>query len=164
MDRLEAWMLPIPDLTFDDVWRFNLNVDKSGDCWIWEAKQNGDGYGLIKIKGKVYLTHRVAWRIFHKEDPGAVRLLHSCNNPSCVNPVHLRKGSQAENNAQAFADGRKSCDGVLNPSAKLRKCDVLLIREMHTNGIPQREIRKRFNWVSKSTIKSVIARDSWRSV
>jgi len=34
-------------------------------------------------------------------------VMHSCDNPPCVNPMHLRVGTQSENIIEAFIKGRK---------------------------------------------------------
>jgi hypothetical protein len=48
------------------------------------------------------LAHRVSWIIHYGEIPegegahGTV-VMHTCDNPGCVNPKHLRLGAQADN-------------------------------------------------------------------
>jgi len=160
MDGTESRLRPIPNLTIDDIWRFNLRVDKTGDCWIWEGSCI-DGYGCFEIAKGVYLTHRVAWKIFHKEDPGPSRLLHSCNNTRCVNPAHLRRGTHSENMLQGFAEGRKFSKGTSHSRVRLREGDVVKIRKLYAQGMKQCEIYKQFNWVSLSTIGDVVNRRSW---
>lgn len=50
---------------------------------------------------------------------GPAHLMHSCDNPRCVNPDHLREGSHAENMADMSA--KKRCAGQINaPSARFR--------------------------------------------
>jgi hypothetical protein len=101
---------------FDEAWleRYWAKVDKSAGpdgCWIWTAAKNSDGYGSVqKPKGKgVTGTHRLAilisGRVFTKEESYA---LHSCHNPSCVNPAHLRTGSQKDNVKDCVEAGRRN--------------------------------------------------------
>jgi hypothetical protein len=84
-------------------------------CWIWIGKMRGS-YGAITLryksgprKGKVYnfTAHRLSVREFQgrRVTPKSV-VLHRCNNPSCIAPLHLKLGRQAENVQQCVAQGR----------------------------------------------------------
>lgn len=53
------------------------------------------------------LAHRVSYELHHGPIPQGALILHSCDNPGCVNPAHLRAGTQSENILEAFAKGRK---------------------------------------------------------
>jgi hypothetical protein len=39
--------------------------------------------------------------------PDGLFVLHGCDNPPCVNIVHLRLGTQSENIKESYAKGRK---------------------------------------------------------
>ena len=41
-------------------------------------------------------------------------ICHSCNNPSCVNPLHLYSGTQFNNMRQAFNEGRLRVNKLMN--------------------------------------------------
>ncbi len=56
-----------------------------------------DGYGRCAYRGKRHLAHRLAYELAHGNPPGAALVLHSCDNPPCCNPAHLRPGTDAEN-------------------------------------------------------------------
>jgi len=77
--------------------RFMDKVFKRSDgCWTWIAYTNKDGYGQFIIKNKVIPSHR--WIYEYYNGPlGDLKCRHKCNNPSCVNPDHLEKGTQFEN-------------------------------------------------------------------
>lgn len=74
------------------------------DCVIWPGCKDQDGYGHVRIDGKMQRAHRVALerRLGRKLAPGECAL-HVCHNPPCVNAEHLRPGTVAENNAEARA-------------------------------------------------------------
>lgn len=98
-----------------------VEVDPATDCWNWLGKLNAKGYGRIAggidgvryaPKGQTILAHRASWIIHFGPIPdsdsahGTV-IMHRCDNPRCVNPLHLVLGTQAENVADMIAKGRK---------------------------------------------------------
>lgn len=76
-------------------WRF---VDKvSSDCWEWTGAIKGSGYGYIRNEGRIDRAHRVAWELEYGPIPEGKWVLHTCDNPRCVNPGHLYLGDRAQN-------------------------------------------------------------------
>ena len=73
------------------------NSETEGTCWIWKKCRNADGYGIISYKGKRKGAHRVSYEVFKKEITEKIQVLHTCDNPSCVNPDHLWTGTQSDN-------------------------------------------------------------------
>lgn len=74
---------------------------------------NKDGYGSIQETGKDfkrhYLAHRVAFMVYHNvEIPEGKIVLHSCDNPSCVNPFHLSIGTHYDNVQDKVKKGRQA--------------------------------------------------------
>lgn len=92
----------------DTIKRFLEKTTITDGCWIWNGAKN-NGYGVISVDGKRRLAHRLALQIACQEidiigmdKPPAGRLayncvLHSCDTPSCVNPMHLRIGTSGDN-------------------------------------------------------------------
>lgn len=79
----------------------------SSGCWEWAGFTHGRmGYGCIKIKGRKRAAHRIAYEALVGPIPEGLKLLHTCDNPLCCNPEHLRPGTQTENVADAIAKGR----------------------------------------------------------
>lgn len=83
-------------------WKF---VDKSGDCWIWTGTKSC-GYGMFWDGESHVRATRFVYRITKGPlEPGKV-IMHSCDNPACVNPSHLTQGTYQENLLDASRKGR----------------------------------------------------------
>jgi hypothetical protein len=96
--------------------RFWEKVEKGSECWEWQGYRMPNGYGQIgsggdaNRDGRNLLAHRVSWELHHGESvpEGKVVRHYVCDNPRCVNPAHLRLGTQADNIADMKAKGRGS--------------------------------------------------------
>jgi len=71
-----------------------VNKDSEDKCWNFTGGNTNGGYGIFRGKG----AHRYSWELFHKTKiPYGKFVLHTCDNPSCVNPKHLYIGTQQDN-------------------------------------------------------------------
>lgn len=90
--------------------RFWSKVDIKGpdECWTWTANTHRQGYGFFKFtKAQNRLAHRVAYELAYGVPlVPAQKILHKCDNPCCVNPVHLMLGTQRDNVLDMIAKGR----------------------------------------------------------
>jgi hypothetical protein len=94
-------------LTARQLANFWAKVKKTRKCWIWTGFTNPTGYGSLSINGKVIRAHRISWMLANGKQliPGEC-VCHSCDNPSCVNPMHLWVGDHKTNMADCLAKGR----------------------------------------------------------
>lgn len=85
-----------------------VDLDPS-DCWEWPYAFGGRYPQMWdKRMGKNrYVSHVVLEKSGRpRPEPPNHYSLHSCDNPSCVNPAHLRWGSQKDNGEDMALRGR----------------------------------------------------------
>ncbi|NDC95747.1 HNH endonuclease [bacterium] len=87
---------------------FFSKVLKTESCWIWTGFRFPFGYGNFYIgKNKNISTHRYSYELHKGEIPEGMVVMHTCDNPPCVNPEHLVLGTQGDNLRDMMAKGRK---------------------------------------------------------
>ena len=81
-----------------------------GPCWILMASKRNKGYGAFcYIRDGVIVhgrSHRYIWEMSYGPIPVGLCVLHACDTPACVNPLHLWLGTKADNNADMIRKGR----------------------------------------------------------
>jgi len=88
--------------------RFWEKVNMTLFCWEWTGAKQSEGYGVVKVSGTAHLAHRVSYVMHHGELKDREVVLHSCDNPLCIHPDHLSKGSQLQNMQDMIRKGRKA--------------------------------------------------------
>lgn len=142
---------------------------KIGDCIEWRGTVNNKGYGLIGTGSRtdgsrrLILVHRAAWELKNgRQLNKGEALLHTCDNPRCVNAEHLKLGTQLENIKDCVAKGRHA-KGSVNGHAKLSEIDIPKIFELFNQGKSSDQIGEFFG-VSRTAINHVRAGRTWRHV
>lgn len=112
----------------NDKFRAKIEASAGPDgCHVWLGTKNKGGYGMISLGGKTVLAHRLAHALA-TGDMTAEVVMHSCDNPSCVRPDHLKSGTYMENTADMRAKGRGP-DGT-------KHCQHLRQRDKHPAAKP----------------------------
>lgn len=147
--------------------RFFRKIVVTDDCWKWVGPVRPNGYGHIQVGGKGSPTisaHRLSYQIHKGEIPEGLVVMHSCDNPSCVNPDHLSVGTYKENTADMIAKGRKRTvapKGTGNGKAKLNDGLVRYIRQ--NSNRPHAELARELN-LSPNCIRGVKTGRTWSHV
>jgi hypothetical protein len=147
--------------------RFFANVSKrKTGCWLWTAARDRHGYGTIMERGRTRRAHRVSWEIHRGPLAPRDQVLHTCDTPHCVNPLHLFLGTPLSNAHDRDAKARGP-RGRKNGRAKLTAAKVVTIRKTWARGRQGCALFEQLaeqHGVSVHTIAGVVYRQSWRWV
>lgn len=104
------------NLTPERIERFWRSVEKGDGCWNWKGRKSDKGYGVFchhagSGKEARIRAHRIAYTLTKGPIKPGEFVLHSCDNPACCNPDHLRAGTNRENIRDRLERNR-ICGGV----------------------------------------------------
>lgn len=141
-------------------------LDPVTGCWVWPWARHDAGYGIIRFQGKNWrvprlLLYRLTGELYEQA-------MHSCDNPPCCNPDHLKWATRLENQQDMAQKGRSArglrngaLRGVASHRARLTEADVLEIRRRAGAGESQRSLAQEFE-VVPTNISEIVRRKSWR--
>lgn len=130
---------------------FFSKATRVGDCLVWMGSKNKNGYGIQRYNGKPELAHRVSYELSHGR-PGSSHVMHSCDNPSCIEPSHLSLGTHQDNMSDMDRKGRRATKLSADDVADIRRSE----RSSHELGA--------LYGVSDRTIRYARTPGNWRSV
>ena len=152
---------PFWSWTLEEISRFTSKArETSFGCIEWKGWKNEKGYGRMKIGGRVWFTHRIAWVLANQKmlQSGDI-VMHRCDNPCCCNPEHLIIGDIRQNNADRDAKGRRG----KSKRRRLTAGDVSKIKLRLKYGHSIYSIASHF-MCSETTIRHIRNGTTWRNV
>ena len=142
--------------------RFGMQIKKTDSCWTWVGGKDKNGYGIFKgeVAGVLFnKAHRYSYALHTGDLLIDKQALHSCDNPSCVNPDHLSSGTNADNMKDKALKGRSRVPlGEKNPHAVLSDEQATLIL---ADPRTYTKIAADYN-VAASIVGSLKQRHSWK--
>ena len=125
-----------------------------------DRKPDKNGYCIRSKNGKTRLIHREMYDMFFDESIEGKVIRHTCDNPSCINPFHLKSGTHADN-VQDRVDRGRSAIGENHGRHKLTEDQVREIRER--TDISGKEFARRFG-VDKMVIYRIRDGRYWKHI
>lgn len=146
------------------ILRFFSRVEITGHCWLWHGAIQNKGYGHFPHKGSHLGAHRYSYVLFKGDIPKGLFVCHHCDNPACVNPVHLFVGTPTDNTHDAMSKGRLA-RGTSNGRTKLTPIQAAYIRRIWKPHVPpyQYELAAQFG-VSRRTIWEIVHGKIWKHI
>jgi len=148
-----------------------VHCPELGPCWIWTGKRRREthDYGLVHACDGTHRqvrAHRYSWELHNGSLDSELKILHLCDNPPCVNPAHLRPGTQAENVRDMDDKGRRvsrPLKGEQNPCSRFTEEDVVNIREAYAIGFTQTELMFIFE-ADQASVSNIVNGRIWKHV
>lgn len=161
-------------------YRFWEKVDikvNTKECWNWLANvaiyEYDYEYSKFWCHNKMIRTNRVAYTLSKGDISDNKVVMHTCNNPICCNPNHLKLGSLSENSRYMVGCGRWNNYGENNGFSKLTDDQV---RQIHKTYKEQRyqhpefkqwqilePIAKKFK-IDSSNLNRIVNGKTWRRI
>ena len=140
---------------------FRLNRtgwDDVNGCWIWRGAKNDAGYGMIPndpgLGRNSLLVHRVAYEFWVGIIPDGDLVMHSCDNPPCINPNHLLAGTHKQN-MDDMARKSRTHGRKLTPE----QAEQIYLRRAEGSATLERDYE-----ISRAVIHSIWKRKTWKWV
>lgn len=130
-----------PELSDKDKKRFWDKVEIRGEneCWEWVASKRG-GYGQFGLNYTPVGAHRISYVLDRNKGIPVNRVvMHLCDNRSCVNPKHLKIGTQKDNMVDCSEKGRSFRHSV----RKINKEQLFKILELLESNYERCEIAEK---------------------
>lgn len=140
------------------------------ECIIGERTTHRFGYSQTYVPGMGTVgTHRKVMADIHGWEAikGKV-VMHECDNPSCINPDHLRIGTQQENIQDCVIrkrhrGGHDGLPGERHPRTHLWDGAVHLIKHKARQGYTAAELGEEFG-MARTSIQHILSGKNWSHV
>lgn len=133
--------------------------DEETGCIVWTGSKTKKGYGQVGYKRQTVRTHRLVYQAIKGITVGSV--MHLCNNPICLNPDHLKAGTNAENTAYRDLCGN-TLSGTDNPACRYTTQTIIEVRKLILKGGMTQQKIAQMCGVSRSYV-SYLKNERYRS-
>ncbi len=104
----------------------------------------------MRVDGRNRRAHRVAYELAYRPIPDGQIIRHMCHNPSCVNPEHLRIGTQTDNSRDMVKAGNHHYQKLMPDEA------FEIRRAFAAGGITQKRLARLYG-VSPGAVRQIIS-------
>lgn len=85
----------------------NIKYVKDEECWICiHPKSKKEEYLVVTRNNIQYYIHRYIYELYNGKIKKGMVIMHICDNPKCINPSHLKMGTQQDNIDDMHNKGR----------------------------------------------------------
>ena len=119
-----------------------------------------NSYPRLRRNGKKFRMNRYIYELYHGEIPEGKLVMHTCDNPQCINPEHLSLGTHRENMEDRQRKGRTK-SGCEHGKSKLSVEQVYYIRFKRTESV--KELADKYH-VNETTIRKIISGISYKKI
>jgi hypothetical protein len=167
----------------DDITRFKAKTRREGECLIWTAGKDAQGYGKFRFRGSTWRAHRVSYELFCGPTDDFEVIHVECCNPACVRPEHLALDNGEQRTALRLARGHQTHlppqrnvtpdrhrarthpetyqSGEKHPGARLTFAQVTVIRDRAAKGEQLKTLAEEYG-VDPSLISRIKLGKAWR--
>lgn len=82
-------------------------------CYEYNGYRNKAGYGQFRSSNKLIRVHRMVYKNLVGDLSDEEVVMHLCDNPSCGEPTHLKRGTQSQNIQDMFFKNRHARANML---------------------------------------------------
>jgi len=166
-DSMEDSMRPRLVVTME--WLMQRVQVRDNGCWQWTGAKSEKGYGIItttslKPPRRHRRAHRIIWELVHSAIPDGMQVLHTCDNPGCINPAHLFLGTNADNMRDKVSKGRGTPPphfyGENHPKHKLTWASVDSMRSLAQTGQSLTSLSRQFG-ISLPVVSKIVRGELW---
>lgn len=128
-------------------------LSKGVGCWIWKGKFFNSGRAKITFGKRNHLVSRLIYVLKYNKLIHGLKVCHSCDNPACVNPLHMFIGTNQDNSSDMVAKGRQA-KGEANGGCKLTEAQVLSLRKEFSSGATRASLARKYkiSWTQAAYI------------